>query len=544
MSLKKIILSTVAAATVATTASAVITVQPNHIGNLLKFPVYYAIDSSGWHTKIRVANTNTDKSVVAKLVVREHTRSVEKLDILLYLSPTDVFDADIRQNADGSYELATVDDSHNLNVSDTSGRVSLDANTGETIVKFETDLTADNIYADERSQQSYLGYVEVYGLMENGNTDVNYSNTICKADGTKFDENGSVTASLTCDGATKTRDGVVNLSAPGVIHEDFVKAALLDYNVTRMAANGWTDNKGGLTGEAVILSDSTNGALAMAYQAVALEDNESNPTQVSTEMLTAAAQRGQDTNLLAFRNGAGIEELEDALAKDHTYVVHYAKDGRLPTEAANVGDMAETRLLANFITKKYSVEMHHYLGNTPYVTYGVNYAGGNLFFPEACKTTGASNNICGRNVQITGNAFDHYETTSDVSTPDSGVSGSNPGGVTVAARSNNNEVVSIDVNGDSSYADGYVDYFFTGAYQRNDANKTTTMPYIPMVMSAVTLPTSGVNVTNIKFPAYSAGKFVDRNVTQYSDANRTANSHPNEILVQGYDLISEKGLVK
>ena len=551
MSLKKVILSTVAAATLTSGLSAAVTVEADHVGNNLKFPVYYAIESAGWHTKVRVANLNSDRSIVAKLVVRESTRSVEKLDILLYLSPTDVFDADIREE-NGKVVLATVDDSVNLDPNDPSGRISVNSD-GETVVTLADPLAADNAFADERAQNNNFGYVEVYGLIEHAGT-ASYGTKTCtqeQSSDVAFGRDGNVSNaaafSSDCNG---TIAGTVKLSAAGVDHDKFVKAALYDYDAANMGTLGWHEVQDGLTGEAVILSSNANGHLAMAYQAVALQNSDANDTNVSIDAITPAAQRGQDTNFLVWNNAKFIEDIEDGIAKTETYVMHYSKDGRLPTKANNVGDMAETRLLANFVTKKYSVESYHYLAHSPYPTYGINYAGGNLFYPEACTKNDTSGNnttyICGRNVRIGGVGHDHYEAAPS-SIPGSGVSGGNPGTPT-AARTDNNEIVSIDVRNDSSYADGYVAYKFTGVYDRNESNATTVMPYIPMVMSAVTF-SDGTNVTNIKYPAYkdgnlSAGLGVNRNVTVYSDANATAHALPSNTNSVGYDLTTETYKVK
>ena len=550
MSLKKVILSTVAAATLTSGLSAAVTVEADRVGNNLKFPVYYAIESAGWHTKIRVANTNTDRSIVAKLVVRESTRSVEKLDILLYLSPTDVFDADIREE-NGQVVLATVDDSVNLDPNDPSGRISVNSD-GETVVKLADPLAADNAFADERAQNNNFGYIEVYGLIENKGTP-SYGSKTCTQNGStavKFDIDGNITNTAAFSDCNSSLTSSVALGAAGVDHDKFVKAALYDYNATHMSYLGWHEVQDGLTGEAVILSNNANGHLAMAYQAVALQNTDANDTNVTFDALTPAAQRGQDTNFLVWNNASFITDIEDGISKSETYVMHYSKDGRLPTKADRVGDMAETRLLANFVTKKYSVESYHYLANSPYPTYGMNFAGGNLFYTEACtKKEGSNDNttfICGRNVHIGGTAHDHYEATT-TAIPGSGVSGGNPGAPS-AARTDNNEIVSIDVRNDSTYADGYIAYQFQGVINRDttDTNKTTVMPYIPMVMSAVTF-TDGTNVTNIKYPAYKEGNITRTHVVaayRYRTTNQIANALPTNTASVGYDLTTEANHVK
>lgn len=70
---------------------------PNGKGDLLIFPVYFSAPG-GWETKVSVTNTSTVYSVVAKVVFRSHKYSQELLDFLIYLSPTDVWTATIKNN--------------------------------------------------------------------------------------------------------------------------------------------------------------------------------------------------------------------------------------------------------------------------------------------------------------------------------------------------------------------------------------------------------------------------------------------------------------
>jgi hypothetical protein len=75
MSFKKAIVSSVAAAALATSAFAgtgTTVVAADQTGDYLLFPAYYA-NSSGWKTDLRVVNTNTTRSVVAKVVIRDAT---------------------------------------------------------------------------------------------------------------------------------------------------------------------------------------------------------------------------------------------------------------------------------------------------------------------------------------------------------------------------------------------------------------------------------------------------------------------------------------
>lgn len=97
MSFKKTLISSIAAAAVATSAFAAVNVSNNNKGDYLNFPAYYAT-TDGWSTNIRVVNTNTTSAVVAKVVVREYATSKELIDFPIYLSPGDVWTADLKNN--------------------------------------------------------------------------------------------------------------------------------------------------------------------------------------------------------------------------------------------------------------------------------------------------------------------------------------------------------------------------------------------------------------------------------------------------------------
>ena len=89
MSLKKAVISTVAAAAIATTAFGAVSLEQR--GNYLVMPAYYALDNGNWSTDLRVVNTNTTAAVVAKVVIRSYKNSEELLDFPIYLSPGDVW---------------------------------------------------------------------------------------------------------------------------------------------------------------------------------------------------------------------------------------------------------------------------------------------------------------------------------------------------------------------------------------------------------------------------------------------------------------------
>jgi len=502
--------------------SADIKLNPLHEGSILHFPAYYAIGSAGWHTNIRIANTNEDRSIVAKLVIRESTHSVKKLDMLLFLGPTDVFDADIRE-INGTVVLATVDDSHALKEGDLDNSV-YKTELDEIIVPFKQARVINDVL-----ENNNFGTIEVYGLVENNNTEVDYSDEICvSSENVKFDRNSSVSG-VTCNGESTK---YVYLASAGTEKEKFEKAALTTTDATRMGENGWSDVKSGLIGEAIIMSNNTNGHLAMAYQAQAFYRDDANEDKPYSDIVTPAAQRYQDTNLLMYNDASLIASMENAIAKDKTYVTHYAKDGRLPSEENDEGDMAETRLLVDFMTKKYSVEQYNYESFNPYSTYGINYAGGNLF--KVTVTPEKIDNIeNSRSIIITTFLYSNYRAhaskfdTCDYQTVPIELCSSSQ------QRIDTKNLLSIDVRNDSPFADGYINYKLTGAQQRKDEYQLQ-MPYIPLVMSAVSFK-DGVNVVNIKYPASHPAKITRQGeVGFYSVENATA-----------YDISpKEDGLIK
>jgi len=111
MSFKKTILSTIAAAALTTSAfAATAAVSADGKGDYLVSPAYYAT-TDGWSTNVRVVNTNTTTAVVAKVVIREYATSKELLDFPIYLSPGDVWTADLVNDGTGTVTVNSTDDS-------------------------------------------------------------------------------------------------------------------------------------------------------------------------------------------------------------------------------------------------------------------------------------------------------------------------------------------------------------------------------------------------------------------------------------------------
>ncbi len=86
-----------------------VSLAPNGVGDLLIFPNYLA-DGTGWETNLKIINTKTDESVVAKVVIRGGEKSQELLDFFIYLSPTDVWTGKI-YNDNGTVKIFSDDDS-------------------------------------------------------------------------------------------------------------------------------------------------------------------------------------------------------------------------------------------------------------------------------------------------------------------------------------------------------------------------------------------------------------------------------------------------
>jgi hypothetical protein len=82
---------------------------PNGKGDVLVFPHYLALP--GWETKLVVTNTATNRSVVAKLIVRSSQYSRELRDFMIYLSPADVWTGVLYYDATVGASIMSTDDS-------------------------------------------------------------------------------------------------------------------------------------------------------------------------------------------------------------------------------------------------------------------------------------------------------------------------------------------------------------------------------------------------------------------------------------------------
>lgn len=106
--LKKRVVAAVAAAFVAGGVSAV-EVNPGGKGEVLLAPM--VMTAGGWESELRIVNTDTVNSVVAKVAFHAAGRSEEVLDFLIYLTPGDVWRGTAVKNADGTFGIRSSDDS-------------------------------------------------------------------------------------------------------------------------------------------------------------------------------------------------------------------------------------------------------------------------------------------------------------------------------------------------------------------------------------------------------------------------------------------------
>ena len=317
MNLKKIVSSAAALAIMGTAAIAAdntnTKIATDGTGDYLIFPVYAATENGNWETTLKVVNTNPTTAVVAKVVIREHVNSAEKLDFPIFLSPGDVWEAKlVAQN--GVVYLDSTDDSMVVNGVPAS------------VTPVHTPL-----FAPVAPQDNNFGYVEVFG--------------VAAIDGTKVDGGWAPNSPL---------DKVA-------IYNKYVA----DLNGNTNTADWMAVDADSIYGEEVISASGANGNLAMTLPAFALEGvvgTEPNTvrtigqnTVFENMIATGDAQvvKANITNLLAksniyatfYDNGQGgaaesmlvlTQPLKYAYGYDSTYCFQYNTTARDQEEHANV----------------------------------------------------------------------------------------------------------------------------------------------------------------------------------------------------------------
>ena len=121
--MKRLLTSVAAASILASSAFAAntgnhVAVAPNGLGDALIFQEYFAMGQ--WETHLRVINTDTQRAVVARVAMYEAVDSQEVRDFYIYLSPGDVWTADVKSIA-GVPSLVSTDDSTYKGPSPTNG---------------------------------------------------------------------------------------------------------------------------------------------------------------------------------------------------------------------------------------------------------------------------------------------------------------------------------------------------------------------------------------------------------------------------------------
>jgi hypothetical protein len=302
MSFKKVLISGIAAAALATSAiagAAPTVIDADGTGDYLVFPNYFA-NEANWETNLKVVNTNTTNSVIAKVVVRESRFSHEKLDFLIYLSPNDVWEGILKW--DGSKVVMTSTDPSTV-----FGGIPASAAAPHTVPLFDP-ATYTRVNTTTVSENNKRGYVEVF--------------SIATSAATYTDVNGNI----------------YNLGAHGVAKEGIYKA----YKNAPALWAAVPNNT--LYGMGVIAGDNSNGQLAMTYPAVAFNG----VTGVGTPLIFNSAVASDTTfqqNLTAGTvANTVLTAMQNTMSKLATYATYY---GTTTPE--------ETVLLANFLTKKYIV---------------------------------------------------------------------------------------------------------------------------------------------------------------------------------------------
>lgn len=278
MSFKKALISMAAAAAMTSTAfagtlagSTVNTVvEADYTGDYLVFPSYYALANGNWATNIKVVNTNTTHAVVAKVVIRESQTSKENLDFPIYLTPGDVWEADI-VNEGGIVKIQSTDDSMFV------GGVQISAANPLNQALYDNGPSGSNVY----------GYVEVFGF------------------GQKY---------------------AADIDADWLPNTPLSKTALYeDFNTElngHTDATGWTavDNDS-IYGQEVIYATAAGAEKSMSMMATALANvtgTTANTQQVILLDTTLASATALD--------GAAATDIEYALLKSDIFVTYYNAD--------------------------------------------------------------------------------------------------------------------------------------------------------------------------------------------------------------------------
>jgi len=133
-----------------TTDPNAVTLECDNTGDYLIAPLYYA--TGPWQTDLKVVNTNPNRAIVAKVVLREGTDCEEILDFLIYLTPGDVWTGTIYEDSDGIIKVKSDDDSFII-----GGRQGTEV--GSIGVHPAKEKKGDRVVNNS------VGYVEIFGMV-------------------------------------------------------------------------------------------------------------------------------------------------------------------------------------------------------------------------------------------------------------------------------------------------------------------------------------------------------------------------------------------
>ena len=145
--MKKIVLSTALLAASAMASN--VSIANDGLGDFLVAPFYMA--KGNICSKVTVENTNTTKSILAKIAFREQLSSNE-VDLPIFLSPGDVWDGKVCQAPNGDVYLYSTDDSNHPSI--------------RKVLAAGKDLTAQSKKAGNTDVDFSAGYIEVYPIAE------------------------------------------------------------------------------------------------------------------------------------------------------------------------------------------------------------------------------------------------------------------------------------------------------------------------------------------------------------------------------------------
>jgi len=147
---------------VGTTATKM-TLNPGGIGSELFVPYYSAQGSNA--TLLNITNTDTVNGKIVKVRFRGATNSDDVMDFTLYLSPGDMWSANIGQDPDGYANLITKDNSC-VAPSVEDGTLWHGDASGNRAVPFITSRLAPYLSVDQKKANTREGYIEILNMAD------------------------------------------------------------------------------------------------------------------------------------------------------------------------------------------------------------------------------------------------------------------------------------------------------------------------------------------------------------------------------------------